>query len=157
MRILQKAIGFVLRPAAERKARRRSFQDLADDLQNAYPAIADHLAGKPDTPANREAIAHCVGIERWGQSRLRVALGAPLEMDTYHPYRPDVADGVEALAAAMAATREETVALARTLHDQGVAPTDTVPHNDLGDLSLAGWLAYLQQHASRELPMRVRG
>lgn len=157
MRILQKAIGFVLRPAAERKARHRSFQDLADDLQNAYPPIADHLAGKPDTPANREAIAHCVGIERWGQSRLRVGLGDALAMDAYHPYRPDVGEGVEALAAAMAATREETVALARRLHDQGVAPSETVPHNDLGDLSLAGWLVYLQQHASRELPLRVRG
>jgi hypothetical protein len=28
---------------------------------------------------------------------------------------------------------------------------------DLGDLTLAGWLAHLEQHATREIPLRVRG
>jgi len=157
MRLLQKAIGAMLRPAAERRARGKSFDDLAAILEEAWPPLETHLAGKPDTAMNREAIAHCVGIERWGQSRLRVGLGEPLTMDAYHPYRPDLQDGVDALAGAMKTTRQDTIALAHQLAEQGVDPTTTVQHNDLGDMTLGAWIVYLKQHASRELPLRVRG
>jgi hypothetical protein len=157
MGTLQKLIGLGLRPFAERRARQRTLDEAARDLEQAGARIDAHLAGKPDTPANREAIAHCVGIERWGQSRLRVGLGRPLVMDGHQGYRPDPTLGIEALRAAMAETRAATVALARELVAAGVDPATTVRHNDLGDLSLAGWLAYLEQHASRELPVRVRG
>ena len=156
MRAIQKLIGLGLRPVAERRGRQRSLAEAVRDLEGSGARIDAHLAGKPDTPANREAIAHCVGIERWGQSRLRVALGEPLQLDGHHGYRPDPADGIEALRAAMADTRAGTVALARELVAAGVDPATTVRHNDLGDLTLAGWLAYLEQHASRELPLRVR-
>ncbi len=156
MSILQKLIGLGLRPFAERRARQRTLDEAARDLERAGERIDAHLAGKPDTPSNREAIAHCVGIERWGQSRLRVGLGEPLQMDGHQGYRPDLAAGVDALRASMTETRAATVALARDLAAAGVDPTTTVRHNDLGDLSLAGWLAYLEQHASRELPLRVR-
>ncbi len=157
MGTLQKLIGLGLRPFAERRARQRTVDAAARDLESSGARIDQHLVGKPDTPANREAIAHCVGIERWGQSRLRVGLGEPLRTDGHHGYRPDPAIGVAALSAAMAEARTTTVALARDLAAAGVDPTTTVRHNDLGDLTLAGWLAYLEQHASRELPVRVRG
>ncbi len=157
MSVLQKLIGLGLRPFAERRGRQRSLDEAARDLEAAGARIDAHLVGKPDTHANREAIAHCVGIERWGQRRLRVALGEPLVLDAYHGHRPELTDGVEALSAAMTETRATTVALARELAAAGVDPATTVRHNDLGDLSLAGWLAYLEQHASRELPLRVRG
>jgi hypothetical protein len=157
MRAIQKLIGLGLRPYAERRGRQRTLDDAASDLERSGARIDQHLAGKPDTPAHREAIAHCVGIERWGQRRLRVALGEPFVLDAYHGDRPDLADGVEALRAAMAETRAATVALARELAAAGVDPATTVRHNDLGDLTLSGWLAYLEQHASREIPLRVRG
>lgn len=156
MSVMQKLIGLGLRPFAERRGRQRSLAEAARDLEGSGAHIDAQLAGKPDTPANREAIAHCVGIERWGQSRLRVALGEPLQLDGHHGYRPDPADGIEALRAAMSDTRATTVALARELVAAGVDPATTVRHNDLGDLTLAGWLAYLEQHASREIPVRVR-
>ena len=157
MGTLQKLIGLGLRPFAERRARQRTLDEAARDLEASGAQVDAHLAGKPDTPANREAIAHCVGIERWGQSRLRVGLGEQLQMDGHHGYRPDPAIGVDALRAAMAEARAATVALARELAAAGTDPTTTVRHNDLGDLTLAGWLAYLEQHANRELPVRVRG
>lgn len=156
MGTLQKFIGLGLRPLAERRARGRSLDEAVHALEEAGARIDAHLAGKTDTPANREAVAHCVGIERWGQSRLRVGLGDPLTMDGHHGYRPDPVIGIEALRRAMAETRAATVALARELAGAGVDPATTVRHNDLGDLSLAGWLAYLEQHASREIPLRVR-
>jgi hypothetical protein len=157
MRVIQKLIGLGLRPIAERRARGRDFEAAARDLERAGARIDAHLTGTPDTPANREAIAHCVGIERWGQRRLQVALGEPLDEGGHRPYRPALELGVDGLRAAMAETRAGTVALARELAAARVDPTTTVHHDDLGELTLGGWLAYLEQHASRELGYRVRG
>lgn len=157
MGLLQKAIGTMLRPAAERDARGKRLPELATMVEDAWPAIESHLTGKPDTAMNREAIAHAVGIERWAQSRLRVGLGEPFRQDTYHGYRPSLEDGVTALEAAMKQTRIDTVALVHELDANGIDPTMTVPHNDLGDMTLGAWIVYVKQHASRELPLRVRG
>ena len=157
MRILQRLIGMMRRPMAERHAGGKSIAELADELEASGRVMDERMAGKPDTPGNREAIAHWVGIERWGQRRLRVALGEPLVEDAYHPYRPDKAEGVEALREAFAETREGTVALARDLADEGVDPERTIRHNDLGDLSVRGWLAYLIQHPEQESRGRLRG
>jgi hypothetical protein len=157
MRAIQKVIGLGLRPWAERRGRGRTLEDAARHLERAGATIDEHLAGKADTPAQREAVAHCVGIERWGHSRLRVGLGEPLRLDGHRGYRPDPAVGLDALRALMAETRATTVALARELEAAGVDPATTVRHNDLGDLTLSGWLAYLEQHATRELMVRVRG
>jgi hypothetical protein len=59
--------------------------------------------------------------------------------------------------AAFAETRAETVALARQLDERGIDPAMTVPHNDLGVLSVGGWLAYLVQHPDQESRGRLRG
>ena len=157
MRPLQRLIGLFRRPMAESQARGKTLEQLADDLAASAKVMDERMAGRPDTAMNREAVAHWVGIERWGQRRLRVALGEPLVMDAYHAYRPDVNDGIEALRDAFAATREETVALARRLTDEGVDPGMTIRHNDLGDMTVAGWLAYLIQHPEQESHGRLQG
>lgn len=157
MRPLQRLIGLFRRPMAELQARGTSLEQLADDLAASGQVMDARIAGRPDSGINREAVAHWVGIERWGQRRLRVALGEELVMDAYHPYRPDVNDGIEVLRDAFAATREETVALARRLHDEGVDPDMTIRHNDLGDLSVRGWLGYLIQHPEQESRGRLIG
>lgn len=157
MRILQTLIGLMRRPMAERHAGGKGIAELADELEASGGEMDRRIEGKPDTPGNREAIAHWVGIERWGQRRLKVALGEPFVQDTYHPYRPDKEDGVEALRKAFAETREEAVALARRLASEGVDPDRTIRHNDLGDLSVRGWLAYLIQHPEQESRGRLRG
>ncbi|MEX2500855.1 MAG: hypothetical protein WD336_00650 [Trueperaceae bacterium] len=161
MSLLQRLIGLARRPMAERHARGKDLPTLADELEASGRDLDARIAGKPDTPGNREAIAHWVGIERWGQRRLRVALGEPFVQDEHHPYRPvveeGVEEGVEALRIALADTRADTVALARRLHEAGVDPTTTVRHNDLGELSVAGWLGYLLQHPVQEARGRLRG
>jgi hypothetical protein len=97
-----------------------------------------------------------IGIERWGQQRLRVALGdAPFTPDAYGGYRPDVARGVEALVDELLATRAETVAIGRRLAAEGKAEM-VVAHNSIGPLSALGWLRYLRLHADLE-SRRVRG
>jgi hypothetical protein len=149
-------IGQVRRPMAERHARGRSIEQLAAELEASGGALDARLAGVSDTPGNRAAVAHWVGIERWGQRRLRVALGEPFLDDGHHPYKPDEASGIAALRRALASARAETLDLVRALQEAGVDPATTVRHNDLGDLTIAGWLAYLLQHPEQEARGRLR-
>ena len=157
MRLLQRLIGLVRRPMAERGARGKGLERLAAELEASGATMDARLARAGDTPGNRDAIAHWVGIERWGQRRLRVALGEPFVEDGHRPYRPDEATGVEALRDSFAQTRAETVALAHRLIEAGVDPATTVRHNDLGEMTVAGWLAYLIQHPEQESRARLRG
>ena len=156
MRILQRLIGLMRRPMAERHARGKNVAELAEELEASGRALDARFAAAPDTAGNREAVAHWVGIERWGQRRLRVALGEPLVIDAYHGYRPDKEEGMERLREAFAATRTATLDLIAELQAAGVDPATTIRHNDLGDLSVAGWLAYLLQHPEQESKGRLR-
>src|SRR6056297_2309100 len=126
MRLIQRLIGLFRSTIAERQANAKGFDELAAELEASGRDLDAQLDGVPDTASNREAIAHWVGIERWGQRRLKVALGEPFVEDAYHPYRPDKEEGVEALRQAFAETREETVALTRALAEAGVDPSTTV-------------------------------
>ena len=157
MSLLQRLIGFVRRPMAEGGARGKGLEQLSAELEASGVAMDARLARATDTPGHRDAIAHWVGIERWGQRRLRVALGEPFVEDGHHPYRPDEASGMDALRRAFAETRAETVALVGRLLDAGVDPSTPVRHNDLGELTVAGWLAYLFQHPEQESRGRLRG
>ncbi len=112
---------------------------LQSPLERSGEEVTRHLSGIPYTPRNREVVNHIVGIERWGQRRLRVALGEPPLLDTYRGYRlPEGAD-LGALRSAFTDTRRGTVDLAREL--SFAAPNQTkVRHNDLGALSIGVWL-----------------
>lgn len=142
---------------AESGARDKTIEQLADELEASAVTMDERMQDRPDSEMNREAIAHWIGIERWGQRRLDVALGATRVMDAYHGYRPDKEQGVEGLRHEFAETRAETVKLARRLAEKGVDPSKTIRHNDLGDLSVRGWLAYLIQHPEQESRGRLRG
>lgn len=133
----------------ERPAGRLSLADLADSLEENGRQIEERLAQAQDNPANRDALCHIVGIERWGQSRLRVALGEPLTMDEYDGYRPASDLDWEALQAEFPAARQDTLALVAQLDEAGAAE-QRVPHNDFGQLSARGWLFYLNMHAKLE-------
>ncbi len=141
---------------AERHARCRTIERLASELEASGQELDGRFADVPDTPENRTALVHWIGIERLGQRRLRVALGEPFLDDGHHPYKPDETDGVAALRRSFSDTRAETVDLAHRLHEADVDPATTVRHNDLGDLSVAGWLADLLQHPEQESRARLR-
>lgn len=157
MGALQKLIGAMLRPRVRSRARGRGFLDLAQQLRESGEVVGKRFLRARDSAGNREAINHMVGIERWGQKRLRVALGEPFELDRYHGYRlPEDADLGE-LQDAFMRTREGTIELAEALARAGLDPDLTVQHNDLGELTPAEWLAYLIDHSWRErLRVRIR-
>jgi hypothetical protein len=156
MSLIQRLIGTALRPHVRRRARGKSLDELILGLEEFGATLDERIGRAADTPGNREAVNHWVGIERWSLSRVRVAQGAPFEPDSYRGYRAPEGASLAELREAMRATRAETVALARELRRAGFDPELTVRHNDLGELTVLEWFAYIDDHTRREV-IRLRG
>lgn len=148
---------FVVSRVLEAPAGRSSYTDLGQGLERGGTALAGRAARAADTPANREVLAHIIGIERWGQDRLRAALGRKAyHADSYHAYRPAPEASLDELQNLLSQTRSGTVDLARQLHARPPEEGATVAHNGLGPLTAKAWLRYLTQHADLE-SRRLRG
>lgn len=156
MSIIGRVIGTILRPIIERQAKGRSVHEFVGSLERSGEEVVKRLGNAPDTPHNREVANHIVGLERWGQRRLRVALGEPPVMDSYRGYRLPEGVDLGALRSAFTDTRRNTVELVRELGFTDSKSQTKVRHNDLGELSVGGWLAYLEGHAKRE-STRLKG
>ena len=155
MGLKEKVTGFVAGLLLERPVGDKSYAEMAQQLEEAGQRIEARLSGKKYTEFTHRVLTHIIGIERWGQSRLRVFLGNPFVQDEYNGYRPALDVPWDELIGQFSATRSETISLARALDDALIAPEKTVIHNQLGPLSARAWLRYLQTHASREI-MQVR-
>jgi hypothetical protein len=95
-------------------------------------------------------LRHLTGIERWGQRRLQILLGAAPIQDDYDGYQPNADLDLAGQLAAFAQTRAATLKLVDQLKEAGVSDTQKADHNDYGQLSARGWLRYLDLHASLE-------
>lgn len=141
----------------ERPAGRLSFSDLGQGLERGGTFLAQRAARAADTDANRAVLTHIIGMERWGQERLRVVLGErDFVRDEHHPYKPGPGARLRELQDLLLQTRSRTVDLARQLHAAPPLEGVTVEHNGLGPLSPKAWLRYLTQHADLE-SRRLRG
>lgn len=156
MSILQKLIGMGLRPYTRRRARGKTLQQVISDLESTRAEIMPRIGRAVDTEANREAINHFIGIERWAANRIRVAMGlAKFELDSNRRYRlPDDASLAD-LQSNFRAARDETLALAREAFGSGLDVSTEVEHNDLGPLTVIEWFVYIRDHSTREI-MRVK-
>jgi len=141
-------VGRIVHFVIENRARGLSYTQVCQNLQSGGEKIDALLRQAEDTPANRSQAGHVIGMERWGIQRLSCLLnGTPPLMDEYDSYRPAQELPMPALADAFKETRATTLALAARLEplaDQKVA------HNNIGDLSVKTWLAYLNTHATTE-------
>ncbi|MCA9909367.1 MAG: hypothetical protein KC519_12010 [Anaerolineae bacterium] len=137
-----------------RWTRGRSLTEMMVALQASSQKLQRRFDGCSDVPRNRQVLSHIVGIERWGQRRLRVALGDPFEMDEYDSYRPARETDWATLQTMFAETRRETVRLIGLIERAGVADV-RVRHNMYGELTVRGWLKYLLVHADAEA-MKMR-
>ncbi len=153
---LRSLVGRMIRGHVERQARRAGLAELTDRLEANGRTLAQRFAAQSDGDGVRETLRHVVGIERWGQRRLRVALGEAPEPGGHRPYRPPDEAGLDALRVAFATTRSDTVALARALAREEPAPDLRIAHDDLGPMSVGAWLAYLDGHALMETRRRLR-
>ncbi len=134
----------------ERAGRKWTMSRWAEKLTVSGEAISNRLEKLPDSEQNRRVLSHIIGIELWGQSRLRVGLGEPFTDEEYNSYRPARSRSWEQLKAEFRMTRKRTAALAEALDDNQADQFMTVKHNDYGPLTLGGWLRYLDIHARWE-------
>lgn len=125
-------------------------EELIAELEAAGKRSMQQIMEKLPTERNYKLLNHVIGIERWGQQRLRVGLGAPFQLDEYDRYRPPFGISWNELQDLFQQTRQETLALATRLAEQGLAEK-TVLHNDFGELTINHWLCYLRIHARNEL------
>ena len=95
-------------------------------------------------------LSHIVGIELWGQSRLRVGLGEPFKEEEYDNYRPSRSRSWEQLKAEFRMARKKSIALAEALDDNQADQFMQVKHNQYGMITLGAWLRYLDMHANLE-------
>jgi len=150
MRIQDLFRNFFVHTFIERSAQSKSMRDLIKELQNEGEKLDQKLARAPDSPRNRTQLNHIIGLERWGQSRLHSALGNPLLADEYEGYRPAAELSWDDLRRAFAQTRADTITLTEQLAAQSRPSDHQIPHNQLGPLTIKGWLRYLTNHATRE-------
>ncbi len=134
----------------ERHVRGMSMDAIILELNQSAIEITEHINGCVDSPNNRRQLSHMVGIERWGQRRLRVALGEPFLDEEYGHYRPSIERSWLELTNDWSATRQATITLAGSLTQLSESPDINIVHNTYGALSIKGWLRYLDVHASSE-------
>ena len=136
---------------SEYAAGRRTFGELCTQLETSGQALLARAAqGAADDDANRRQLRHVIGIERWGQRRLRTFLGEPTVTDEYDGYCPPATLTLADLAGEFRTTRQDTVAIGRRLEATDPLAIDKVVHNDFGPLSAKAWLHYLELHARLE-------
>ncbi len=121
-----------------------------EKLAASGESISHRLEKYPDSERNRQVLSHIIGIEQWGQSRLRVGLGEPFKEEEYDNYRPSRSRSWEQLKAEFRLARKRTVALAEALDDNQVDQFMKVKHNRYGMITLGAWLRYLDMHANLE-------
>lgn len=141
----------------ETAAKGKSYEHFLQKFDENEDRVYRRMVNAKDSSFSRKRAVHVIGIERWGTHRLRVLLGEPLVIDEYDGYAPSENLSIQELAEEFKQTRAETVALVHELQKRGIPLSQTVKHNEAGDLSTGAWLFYLENHIGREttvLPKR---
>ena len=98
----------------ERPGRGKSLDQWSAALEKNGAAIDQRAGNGKDEVKAAKVLRHISGIERWGQSRLRVFLGAPFARDEYDGYQPGTDLTLDEQRAFWRTTRAETIALTQT-------------------------------------------
>lgn len=134
----------------ERPAKNQGLEQLSHKLVKTGQELRLKFAGKAASEANQKTLSHIIAIERWGQSRLKVALGEAFKQDESHSYKPSAETSWQDLQGLFEKTRAETVAIAQSIAQAKLDPQQTLTHNQFGPISLLAWLRYLNVHAALE-------
>lgn len=122
---------------------------LIKTLDRSGQSLDRHLRGVKGRTINQQTLAHIINIERWAQRRLCVALGEPLCEDPGENNLP-IFPGWIQLVEDFHTARKETISLGKSLRMAGINPKTKIPHHQLGDLSILGWLYYINIQANLE-------
>jgi len=134
----------------EQPGRSKSLIEWKATLATNGAAIDQRAATAKDAVQVSKVLRHIAGIERWGQRRLQILLGAPLIHDEYDDYQPGTTLTLAEQREFFRQTRADTLALVDQLQAAGVGDAVTAPHNEFGPLTARGWLRYLDLHANLE-------
>ncbi len=125
--------------------------DLAAELEASGKRNLQQLMEKMPTKHNYNLLNHLIGIEKWGQQRLKVALGeSEFVLDEHDEYRPEFGLSWNELQDVFSQTRLDTLDLAEQISVADCGDR-RVLHNDFGEISANHWLFYLRLHANGEL------
>lgn len=149
MKILRNIQAAFISIFLELPARVIGMEGLLNHLENSRLAFQKRMQSLSGRPNNQKILAHIIGIERWGQRRIRVALGELQIDDEYDPYLPPEQDW-QFLQEAFLTTRQATIGLGKSLRMAGIDPHMRIQHNQFGAISVLGWLYYLNLHARIE-------
>lgn len=134
----------------ERPARKNQYEDYARLLSEKGKLVEERIALARGIEKQHRVLTHLIGIEKWAQRRVRVALGEPFLEDEYDLYRPPFETTWGDLLLIFHDTRAETIGLVERLSAENVPYETYVAHNQFGDLSVRGWLQYMLSHADIE-------
>lgn len=134
----------------ERPAYWRSLDELLSALETSADKLHESLSKAKGSDKDKATLRHVIGMERWGQRRLRVALGEENPNDEHHAYKPDANSTWEELLQAFQSARQETLDLGYSLAAKEVDLNQGIAHNQFGDMSVKAWLRYLHLHAWAE-------
>ena len=154
--IKDRLMNFGAQLVLERPVKGLGLAEMAQRLEKAGRQYEQELASSSGTAESCTALSHVIGIERWGQRRLRVALGDPPIQDEYDAYRPPRERAWQDLVADFKATRQETLTLVHEIDRCNLPEGWKIRHNMFGDLSVRGWLRYLEMHSDPRGGHRIR-
>lgn len=148
--MIQHIFGTLFSIYLERKGRGKSVQEWMQALQSSGLTLSEGYTKVSDSEENRKILSHVIGIERWATRCMAVALGEPLLEGEYDEFRPARETGWSELQSQFVETREATVSTIEKIIDADVDTSTKINHNHMGNLTITGWLSYLDTHGPFE-------
>lgn len=133
----------------ERKVQGKSYKDYRRLFGESSRFIQSLIDRAEDNAKSRWQLLHIIGMERWMQSRLKVALGAPFIQEEYDGYRPPEDTPWSDLKQTFVEVREASCDLCTEFDAKNVDAAQKIVHNSLGELSVKTWMEYLLGHGNR--------
>ncbi|MEM9950432.1 MAG: hypothetical protein AAF846_02435 [Chloroflexota bacterium] len=131
----------------ERWAKRNSYQHIKTQIETEAKIIHTSIQSATQNKVNHQTTTHIIGMERWIQSRIKVALGSPYIQEEYDNYRPPQNASWEQLEQEFIATRELSCELCDQLIAENIDKSLKVNHNQFGNITIGAWLEYLNFHS----------
>jgi hypothetical protein len=150
MSIMSRIIHFVGGIFFERPVRGMSAEALRAKLSASQSTFLAALRDKSDSAANKELLAHIIGIERWAQARIKQAHTGVIITEEYDGYRPAPDTSYVDLVHIADTTRTDSIALLQAVTAANIALTTPIEHPQFGTLSLAAWFQYILSHSMIE-------
>jgi hypothetical protein len=134
----------------ERPVRGMSAEGMRAKLSTSQSTFLAALRDKSDSVANKELLAHIIGIEQWAHARIKQAYTGVIITEEYDGYRPAPDTSYADLVHIADTTRTDSIALLHTVITANIALTTPIEHPQFGSLSLAAWFQYIMSHSMIE-------